>query len=100
MATLFTDPLGRQLLSLLTADHGLPGDPERRVLRDALQQLQLRAQAQDAPRSVRMAIRAALSALRAEFPPPCQPSCQPPCPPPPPSNAPFGTLHRVVTTGK
>ncbi|CAA2158288.1 hypothetical protein MBRA_03582 [Methylobacterium brachiatum] len=100
MATLFTDPLGRQLLSLLTADHGLPGDPERRVLRDALQQLQLRAQAQDAPRSVRMAIRAALSALRAEFPPSCQPSCQPPCPPPPPSNAPFGTLHRVVTTGK
>lgn len=100
MATLFTDPLGRQLLSLLTADHGLPGDPERLVLRDALQQLQLRAQAQDAPRSVRMAIRAALSALRAEFPPSCQPSCQPPCPPPPPSNAPFGTLHRVVTTGK
>ncbi|KNY19595.1 hypothetical protein [Methylobacterium sp. ARG-1] len=90
MATLFTDPLGRQLLSLLTADHGLPGDPERRVLRDALQQLQLRAQAQDAPRSVRMAIRAALSALRAEFPPSCQPSCEPPCPPPPPSNAPFG----------
>ena len=100
MTTLFADPLGRQLLSLLTADHGLPGDPERRVLRDGLQQLQLRAQAQDAPRSVRMAIRAALSALRAEFPPPCQPSCQPPCPPPPPSNAPFGTLHRAVTTRK
>jgi hypothetical protein len=82
MATLFTDPLGRQLLSLLTTDHGLPGDPERRVLRDALQQLQLRAQAQDAPRSVRMAIRAALAALRAEFPPPC--------PVPTPSNAPLG----------
>ncbi|MCJ2093934.1 hypothetical protein MKK67_15745 [Methylobacterium sp. J-072] len=67
MATLLADPFGRQLLSLLTADYGLPGDPGRRVLRHELQQLQLRAEAGSAPRSVRMAIRAALSALRAEF---------------------------------
>ncbi|MCJ2122072.1 hypothetical protein [Methylobacterium sp. J-077] len=71
MATLLADPFGRQLLSLLTADYGLPGDPGRRVLRHELQQLQLRAQARNAPRSVRMAIRAALSALRAEFSLPC-----------------------------
>ncbi|SFM79743.1 hypothetical protein [Methylobacterium pseudosasicola] len=74
MATLLADPFGRQLLSLLTADYGLPGDPRRRVLRHELQQLQLRAEARNASRSVRMAIRAALSALRAEFPVPC------PCP--------------------
>ena len=63
MAALLADPFGRQLLSLLTADYGLPGDPGRRVLR----QLQLRAQAASAPRSVTLAIRAALAALRAEF---------------------------------
>ena len=70
MATLLADPCGRQLLSLLTADYGLPGDPGRRVLRHELLQLQLRARDRNAPRSVAMAIRAALSALRAEFPVP------------------------------
>ncbi|TXN40166.1 hypothetical protein [Methylobacterium sp. WL7] len=67
MAALLADPFGRQLLSLLTADYGIPGDPGRRVLRHELQQLQLRAQAARAPRSVTLAIRAALAALRAEF---------------------------------
>jgi len=71
MATLLADPFGRQLLSLLTAEYGLPGDPGRRALRHELQQLQLRAEAGSAPRPVRMAIRAALSALRAEFSGPC-----------------------------
>jgi hypothetical protein len=68
MATLLTDPFGRQLLCLLTADFGMPGDPKRHALLHELQHLQLRAQAQDAPRQVRMAIRSALSALRTEFP--------------------------------
>jgi hypothetical protein len=68
MATLFADPLGRQLLSLLMADYGLPGDPRREVLLHELQQLRVRAQSESAPRQVRMAIRSALSALRAEFP--------------------------------
>ena len=68
MAALLADPFGRQLLSLLTADYGLPGDPRRRVLLHELRQLQQRAQARDVPRQVTLAIRSALSALRTEFP--------------------------------
>jgi len=71
MMTLFADPFGRQLLSLLMADYGLPGDPRRNVLLHELQQLRVRAQSKGAPRQVTMAIRAALSALRAEFPMAC-----------------------------
>jgi hypothetical protein len=68
MWTLLADPLGRALLSLLTTDHGLPGDPQRKVLLRELQALRTRADAQCAPDQVRRAIRSALLALRSEFP--------------------------------
>ncbi len=68
MSTLFADPLGRALLTLLTTDHGLPGAPERTELLRALQDLRAQAEAQGASAQVRGAIRSALWALRAEFP--------------------------------
>lgn len=71
MWTLLADPLGRALLSLLTTDHGLPGDPQRTVLLCELQALRTRAEAQFAPVQVKRAIRAALLALRSEFPNAC-----------------------------
>lgn len=71
MWTLLADPLGRALLSLLTTDHGLPGDPQRTVLLCELQALRTRAEAQCAPAQVKRAIRAALLALRSEFPNAC-----------------------------
>ena len=68
MWTLLTDPLGRELLTVLTTDHGLPGDPQRLVLLRALQDLRAVAERRRAPVPVRRAIRSALWALRAEFP--------------------------------
>ncbi|MCJ2137040.1 hypothetical protein MKK69_23845 [Methylobacterium sp. J-026] len=68
MSTLFADPLGRALLTLLTTDHGLPGAPQRRKLLYALQDLRAEAESQGASAQVRGAIRSALWALRAEFP--------------------------------
>lgn len=66
--TLLTDPLGRALLSLLTTDHGLPGDPRRETLLRELQELRAQAEAQRAPTQVKGAIRSACWALRGEFP--------------------------------
>lgn len=68
MSTLFADPLGRALLTLLTTDHGLPGAPERAVLLRALQNLREQAETMGASAQVQGAIRSALWALRAEFP--------------------------------
>jgi hypothetical protein len=68
MWTLLTDPLGRALLSILTADFGPPGDSRRRMLPFELQGLRARAAAQCAPIEVRWAIRSACWALRSEFP--------------------------------
>jgi hypothetical protein len=68
MSTLFADPLGRALLTLLTTDHGLPGAPQRRVLLLALQGLRAEAEARGASHQVKGAIRSALWSLRSEFP--------------------------------
>lgn len=68
MWILLTNPLGRALLTLLTTDHGLPGDPQRKELLRELQELRAVAEARDAPLPVKRAIRSALLALRAEFP--------------------------------
>jgi len=68
MWALFEEPVGRKLLSLLTADHGLPGDPRREALFHALQELRTEAEALDVPAQVKRAIRSALRALYAEFP--------------------------------
>jgi hypothetical protein len=68
MSMLLADPLGRALLSLLTTDFGLPGDPRRKVLLRVLQELRATAEAQGALAQVKGAIRSALWSLRAEFP--------------------------------
>jgi hypothetical protein len=68
MSTLFADPLGRALLTLLTTDYGLPGAPQRAVLFRALQDLRAQAETMGASAQVQGAIRSALWALRAEFP--------------------------------
>ena len=68
MWTLLTDPLGRALLTLLTTDYGLPGDPQRKELLRELQELRAVAEARGAPLPVKRRIRSALLALRAEFP--------------------------------
>jgi hypothetical protein len=68
MWTLLEDPFGRKLLTLLTTDHGLPGDPRRTVLLHALQQLRIEADAQGAPALVLRAICSALRSMRTEFP--------------------------------
>lgn len=68
MSTLFADPLGRALLTLLTTDHGLPGAPRRTALLYALQDLRAEAEARGASAQVKGAIRSALWALRREFP--------------------------------
>jgi len=68
MWTLLTDPFGRALLTLLTTDHGLPGDPQRKELLRELQELRAVAEPWGAPIPVKRAIRSALLALRAEFP--------------------------------
>lgn len=68
MWTLFEDPIGRELLTLLTTDYGLPGDPRRKVLLRELQELRAEAEAQSVPTQVRRAICSALRAMRAEFP--------------------------------
>lgn len=68
MWTLLTDPLRRALLTLLTTDHGLPGDPQRKEFLRELQELRAVAEARGAPIAVKGAIRSALLALLAEFP--------------------------------
>ncbi|MCJ2073224.1 hypothetical protein MKK75_31320 [Methylobacterium sp. J-030] len=68
MSTLFSDPLGRALLTLLTTDHGLPGGPQRAVLLRSLLDLRTQAETRGASAQVRGAIRSALWALRGEFP--------------------------------
>lgn len=66
MWALFEEPVGRKLLTLLAADHGLPGDPRRKALLHALQELRTEADALGAPAQVVRAIRSALRALQAE----------------------------------
>jgi hypothetical protein len=73
MWTLFEEPVGRKLLMLLTADHGLPGDPRREALFHALQDLRSEADALGVPAQVKRAIRSALRALNAEFSAPLMP---------------------------
>lgn len=68
MSTLFADPLGRALLTLLTTDFGLPGAPQRAVLLRALLDLRAQAETTGASAQVQGAIRSALWALRSEFP--------------------------------
>lgn len=68
MWALLTEPLGRALLSLLTTDHGSPGDLRRKTLLRELHALRAEAEAQGASTQVKQAIRSALWALRGEFP--------------------------------
>jgi len=68
MWTLLEAPMGRALMTLLTTDHGLLGDPRRAALLHKLLKLRVEAQIQDRPAQVRRAIRSALRAKRTEFP--------------------------------
>ena len=68
MWALLEDPFGRKLLTILTTDHGLPGDPRRTVRLHALQQLRIEADAQGVPAPVFRAICSALRSMRTEFP--------------------------------
>ena len=68
MWALLEDPMGRALMTLLTTDHGLPGDPRREALLHKLQKLRVEAEVQGRPAQVRQAIRSALRSMRTEFP--------------------------------